>query len=795
MKIKKISSDCFAGVLNLDVSLNDGINVIYGKNESGKSTLVNLLSRTLFQSKDLNLTRKSDKSFVELYMPVARKGGTDIKSIDGKVVIETENSTYTLKKEWGEDPRCQLITPDGPVRDQERIDQILRTILCYGEGVYSEMLFSSQRNTDRSLQTILDSSQPTDAKQEITAAVTKAFAESDGLSVDAIEQAINEKIDKVLGQNWEISKNAPKKRANGARWVKDIGEILKAYYALEDAQKILDEITELENKAYSASVEYENKITEADRAEEEYNKFDWFASRLVVQNALNDKLNALNSDIKKFTEDLNDWPIYAGQLHKAKALHAEKLNRELLDTYTVAKRLSDELSALKDLQNKLQVPAQQEILDVKAAQKQLNSLKNRLCGMNLAATVKMLGGNSVEIRSVSDGKLIDISDDSVSITEAVKITVPGVLEMQLSPANVDVDSVKAQIAEQNDIICSVFGKYSAESVEALEALLRQYNDTKSKIETCESRLVILLGATPFEELEKSAAALPEYVRDREQIDSEIAAVCKGEDVLRFISKREAIIDGYIKSYGNVESLNNRLHQATADRETTQKSVSAGENIPDQYLNIKNPEAHKNLLQATLKLKQKERDDALKNKAEITSKLDTYKENFDGDPVANKEAAEIKFNEQKTLLAHWLHISEVFQMQKASISINPMQDISDSFTKYLGIISGGNVSSEFTEQNNLNMNIYSNSRPLDYGKLSEGTKETVSLAFRLAVLDHLFPEGGGVIVLDDPFTDMDAIRTEQACKLLKECALRHQVIFLTCKEECAAMLGGATVNFE
>ena len=78
-------------------------------------------------------------------------------------------------------------------------------------------------------------------------------------------------------------------------------------------------------------------------------------------------------------------------------------------------------------------------------------------------------------------------------------------------------------------------------------------------------------------------------------------------------------------------------------------------------------------------------------------------------------------------------------------------------------------------------------------MSEGTKETVSLAFRLAVLDHLFPEGGGVIVFDDPFTDMDADRTVQSCELIKECAQRHQVIFLTCKEEYADMLCGNEIR--
>ena len=124
----------------------------------------------------------------------------------------------------------------------------------------------------------------------------------------------------------------------------------------------------------------------------------------------------------------------------------------------------------------------------------------------------------------------------------------------------------------------------------------------------------------------------------------------------------------------------------------------------------------------------------------------------------------------------------------------MQEFADRFTHYLGIITDGRVESAFPEADKLAMTVYSADRPVDHGKLSEGTKDTVSLAFRLAVLDHLFPDGGGVIVFDDPFTDMDAERTAQAVELIKACAERHQVIFLTCKEELAAVLGGNAIRF-
>lgn len=104
-----------------------------------------------------------------------------------------------------------------------------------------------------------------------------------------------------------------------------------------------------------------------------------------------------------------------------------------------------------------------------------------------------------------------------------------------------------------------------------------------------------------------------------------------------------------------------------------------------------------------------------------------------------------------------------------------------------------MSPEFPQTDKLDMNIYSGDRLVGYGQLSEGTKETVYLAFRLAVLDHLFPDGGGVVVLDDPLTDMDEERVEQSCALIRDCAERHQVIFLTCREAYLPLLNGNVIR--
>ena len=792
MKITNISCTQFAGIRDRNISFTDGVNVIYGKNESGKSTLVNLLSRTLFQNAKIN--GRTDKEFCNLYFPSSKRG-SNIKGdfADGKVTFETKNGTYTLSKVWGSDFRCMLSTPDGVIRSQKQIDEILREELFYGEGVYSDMLFSSQRNTDASLQTLLDVSKKTDAKEEIIDVISQAFAESDGISLDSIEQKIAENIKAIEGKHWNFENEAPERKSGGGQWVKDVGEVLAAYYALEEADGIIEKISRLEKSADEAVKDYNKKEEAFNKADEAYKTFNGYADRLELIKEKRESVERIGGDIKKKQNILRVWPDFINEYERAQALKSEKTDRETLDKYNSAREICNKLSELKEDIPEHQ-PDDTEIAQVRRAQKEISSLENKLCGMNIVTEINMLGGDDIEILSVRTGEAIDISGDNVPITEAVKIVIPGIMEMQLAPADIDVDATKRQIAEQEQIADNVLSKYEVKTLDELEELAESVKEKKRVFADQKRELEVILGDVTYEELESEAKTITDDIRSKEAVENDINELCKENDIKDFITEKKTIIESYEKEYISIDNLKTEIGKLGGELKNAKEAVSKTENIPDECLNISNPAEHLEKLKEDSENAQGTLKAAFKKKTEATRDLEKYKEELSVDPEENYEKAKRCFEEQKELLKHWKHIEKVFKNLKEDIDSNPMQDIADSFTSYLNVISDGKISSEFPEADRLDMNIYSDNKLLDYGKLSEGTKETVSLAFRLAVLDHLFPDGGGVIVFDDSFANMDAERVAQSCQLIKECAKRHQVIFLTCREEYLEMLNGNEILF-
>src|SRR5699024_9752491 len=170
MHIKSYKTNRFAGLKNLDIEFEDGLNVILGPNESGKSTLIEGIYHTLFKEAKLTKNRKADKEFTNRFMPIS-KGDT----IDGKLTIKYSDKEYEIYKSWDADTKAEMIYDDGYIiRDENSIKKELEKIFDFGESTYSNIVFAKQKNLKKAINNIMENP---DLSKEMTDVLRKTMME------------------------------------------------------------------------------------------------------------------------------------------------------------------------------------------------------------------------------------------------------------------------------------------------------------------------------------------------------------------------------------------------------------------------------------------------------------------------------------------------------------------------------------------------------------------------------------------------------------------------------------------
>lgn len=70
---------------------------------------------------------------------------------------------------------------------------------------------------------------------------------------------------------------------------------------------------------------------------------------------------------------------------------------------------------------------------------------------------------------------------------------------------------------------------------------------------------------------------------------------------------------------------------------------------------------------------------------------------------------------------------------------------------------------------------------ELGYYSAGMQDLFGLCLRLALAESIYPDGG-ILILDDPFVNLDDDKTARAKTLLYGLSQKYQILYLTCKQE-------------
>lgn len=802
MKISSVSCRQFAGLRNLKpVEFSDGLNIVYGKNESGKSTLVGLINSILWQSSKVGSRSAGDKEFRAAYFPAEVKSGVKGSTVDGELVIDADDGCYTITKKWSASGSGTMETPTALLdefADSKEYATTMKTLLVYGEGVYREAIFANQKTIGGILQALLSGKLDSD----LSSVASSAIMDMGGISSEKFMDAIKVKMDE-LEASWDWRTDGPK----GGRGIdnkigRNVGSILKAYYALEENKRKLSTLQSKMKAVGKADKAYADAHEEYKKAEQALTEFNTYYTILVnyrKTTALKENAGKEWSRRKAIGEK---WPNEAEKLKKAKELESEQ-NRA--DTIALWEELSDIQEKYNQAQKELeQLPkiAQQDLVTAKELSSKIRRLENKLKTFSAMIAFRLEDGYEIIITSEVDGRRIQIDDSVAEISEAVQIEIPGVVTFHLSAADVNVMTLTKELEDCKIQLTGILDKYSVESYEKLSELAAETAKTKNGLEReCEvynKDMVRLLKDRKFEDIQSDyEKAVLLSTRSMEEIKEGISTLTKSPIGI-YVRLLEQSIDGYMKEYVSPEQNLAEIARLEKEIKKYQGEIDRADSIPEEYKRIADPEKRKSALENSAAHCSKEKNERYQDLQDARAAVKAAEEADDYMPL--DELAEQIEDDAATLVQlkdeylAWKQIKAAAEEILNEGGRNPLQTLEDDFREYLTELSGERVELSSLGKK-LDAEIYSGNNRMTYELLSEGTKDTVALAFRMAVIKFLFPDGGGFVVFDDPFTDMDEERRERACKLVQEFSEKNQVIFVTCDERYLEMLSGKVINFK
>ena len=796
MRIRQVECDQFAGLTNKEIEFDKGMNIVIGDNESGKSTLIDLIYQLLF--KDAKIDGRSDLDFIDKYFP-KKISGPQGDVIDGVIIFDTPTGTYKLKKEWEKgEGTCRLTLPNGTsIKGNAEINKILNEELKHRAGVYSEIVFASQKRKQIAIESIMGSfgkkTDPlSDTRSDLASTLTQAALETGGVAIDKLEKTITKNMDDLIGRwDWgaDAPEGGPKRASYKYPWSQGAGSIVKAYYAVDEVRSKQIDAENAERVVESAKSGIQVLQVKKKEVETERTDFQKYREVLGQRSLLVGLITDLNARLNENSEAYEKWPGIRSNIEKAKELQRKQELARIRALYLKAEPIQKEFLEKKTYFEKLKEVDNSDIKKLSELITKKQQEEAKLTGMNLVAKIKEIHSADVKVTAVASGEVLDLSIGEVQITEAVDINIPGVLDMQLVPQGVDVEDVNKKIENYRAEIKELLEKYQVDSLEKLKENSEEYKELKRQVDQLKLDIDRMLGDQSWEDLKAANDAVPEEIETEADIKNRINELCGSKSVDAFIGGLESTLLNYKEKYLSIDNLKGSIEKLKKDKDDKQKTLDSIGDIPEEYQGIDNPDNYDEELSTKIEDFEEQIEGYRKKLSEAERNLGDKSAEEYLDDLQDKESV---FLGLKLEYQHWRSIYNAFCKLKDQTKDNPIDKIESNFREYLRVITDGTLLLNSIDDQML-VQLASGSNALTYNTLSDGTKDTISLAFRLAMLEHLYPEGDGLAVFDDPFTDMDVKRVEQSCKLIQKFAENNQVIFTTCDDKYTKYMTGNVIT--
>ncbi|WP_422485892.1 AAA family ATPase [Gudongella sp. DL1XJH-153] len=807
MIIKGYSTRQFAGLKNMDIQFDENLNVVLGPNEAGKSTIVNGIVHTLFNSVKVGDRSTHDKEFKKRFMP--HPGGD---YIDGKININIDGEDYTLEKEWGISPSIKFILPDGTVmKDEKAIDSFLRKAIIFGEETYKRIIFSKQEDLKDAIRFMTSHD---DTNVEVGDFLRRTVMELDGVSMDELEARIDAQLDEMY-KRWDIDKEYPENnRGINNPYKVGIGKIVEGFYKKEDLQQKLRDARKREKEledAYTTFKDLETNLASIRKRKAELEEIEADIRKRIQ---LEPGIKETEKEIEVLKEINKNWPGKRQRLTelleeidslsgKLKDLDKEK---ELAGKAGERDRLVKKIQDVEDAEKELK-GIEKEIIDqLEVTSEDIEFLDDK----NLQLKEALMVINTVNIK----GKVIRVPDETdISVSEGLEeqkrvaegdeflakgiltIKSSNGLEIKISAGEQDMEKTVEDVELFRKQISERLEKLGVESIQEAKSIRTGQINLEDKAEKIRTRIEIILGDETLEDIKKLLSELQglENARNLEDITKEIEIV--GEQLLQKRIEKRQVMDAltlWEEKYSSEDDLLDTMVDKRAELKLKAMELEPLKRLPEEF------ETTDDFFH-TLKISRNELDSL---NTEYFSAKERYAECERNLPETSFEemqtefkTAQGEFNRLVRKGEALLRIKKAFVHTKVRMDQDTDKPLVESMSKYMKILTSNNYDiREIGESMKIILENKSSVK-IPTELLSTGTRDSVGLAIRLALAENLLRDRKGMLVLDDCLVDMDPERKEKAVKMIIEFAKDHQVIFTTCSPQTAEQLNGNTIELQ
>jgi len=813
MKLKSFYTDIFAGINDIDVEFDEGLNILLGPNEAGKSSIINALFVSLFIEPKLryNYSDLRGTEFSNRFFPYPEGN-----YVNGKLTFSIGKDKYSIYKKWSNnDPDGYMVLPDNSRINKGSIKKKRQELLPYGKSTYENIVFTRQEEVKTFLKNITEEDELTELKGTVSNVLRKAVLELGDISIDKLGNKIEEELENLL-KKWDLDNKRPTNPERGINnpYKVGTGEIYDTYIKKELLRREINDAEEKEKTYQSISEGLEDINNNLEEIKQEKEELEDIEDDIVKREDLARRKSEIIKSLENMDQVVEKWPKKENEINKLnKKLEelkskidkleeeketAKKFNKkkELEKKIKKIDKLNQEMKKLDGEMKKLGEISKEKVDKLDKYKQRIKQSEASLDGAKLKAKVNKASSSDISVvAGIEDERTVQI-DEEISAEGYINIKTENI-DIEVESAKIDYEEISKKYMEANEKYQSLLNELDVEDVSSARDKLQELRDLENYIKNKKHKVDEILNDKSYEELEKQYNEYKdiEETREIETIDEEIE---NKKDKKRKLETSIEINANKVKEweeeYESIKNLKNNISELKEEKKGNKEELKGLAKLPERFdttekyrNNLKELRGKYDNLNDDYKLKQKE---MFKAKGELP-------DNSTEDMKEELQELEYNFQRQIERAESLVKIKNVYKNKLSEIDDKSFEPLIDSFSNYINELTNGKYKiAKLDDKFQIELESENGRRlPADIQKLSFGTSDSTALALRFALFENMFEEEESFIILDDCLVNLDPTRRKRAIELIQEFSEKFQVIFSTCNPETANDLGGNIINIE